>query len=950
MPKPGRLRNRIIAWSFIPTSLILLLVALVILRSYQQVTEDLVLGRNRELTRLAAGQLSAKLEAYPEGLAELAEAPVIRQGVAGRQAQYLQQNRNRLVVYDGGVVILNNQGQVSASVGVISDVRGVDLSSQPFFHQMLRSMAPTFSDVFTFGGEDQLVLAVAVPIHDDQGSFGGAAVGLFRLGATSFSAFYGGIVKLRIAEDTNTFIVDGNGQLVFHPEPALVGSRLAETWIVEQIAQGQVDAVHTRDLQGHEVLASFAPVPGTPWGLVTEEDWSAVTASSRSYIISLLLLLGLGLAIPALVVTVGVSRLTQPIGLLGQVAKRVAQGDFGQTVEVKTGDEIEHLADQINEMSAQLRESYSDLERKVEARTRELATLLEVMQAASSSLDFDVVLRQVAVRLARAVGVGYCTIYQVDEAGGLLVPTAGRAYPDSSTFGQDRAYQPTEIDPARDAFVREVLTSQTTVACSDAASDPRINPEVVRRIGLKSSLAVPFVVKGRVLAVAILMTLEDQHIFTQDEVDLADGIARTVGLLIENAQLYRAEQEGHEEAERRRRVAEGLREVLAVLNSQQSLPEMLDFIVRQSCQLVGCEASAILQPRGESGALHFGSSCGLDATRISDLVVPPGLGIAGRAVAERRPILATDIVNTIGASAPSGEWPSKTEWPIVRHFADQFQTVLALPLVARDKALGALALYYRERRVLSEEEIRLAQSVADQAALALETARLREQAGQAAASAERTRLARELHDSVTQSLYSVTLYGEAAARLLTNGKTEEAAGHLRELRDTSQEALREMRLLIFQLRPPALERSGLVGALQARLESVELRGGTDAGLSVEHPEGLSSVPLGVQEQVYHIALEALNNVLRHAKADHVRVNLAVSESRIILEVQDDGRGFLPEKAATSGGMGLPGMRERADRIGAILELHSQPGTGTRLRLEVPIEPSPRSEDERPSGG
>ena len=130
-----------------------------------------------------------------------------------------------------------------------------------------------------------------------------------------------------------------------------------------------------------------------------------------------------------------------------------------------------------------------------------------------------------------------------------------------------------------------------------------------------------------------------------------------------------------------------------------------------------------------------------------------------------------------------------------------------MPLVIKEEDYGGITLYYRPPREFSQEEIQLAMSVADQAALAIENARLRGQAEQAAAFAERSRLARELHDSVTQSLYSITLYSEAVARMLTAGAGSEAVEHLRELRATAQEALREMRLLIFQLSPPALDKA-----------------------------------------------------------------------------------------------------------------------------------------------
>jgi two-component system nitrate/nitrite sensor histidine kinase NarX len=160
-----------------------------------------------------------------------------------------------------------------------------------------------------------------------------------------------------------------------------------------------------------------------------------------------------------------------------------------------------------------------------------------------------------------------------------------------------------------------------------------------------------------------------------------------------------------------------------------------------------------------------------------------------------------------------------------RLIAQGFRAVLSVPLVVQGEDYGAITLYYREPRRFGDEEVQLAASIGGQAALAIENARLREKAGEAAAFSERNRLARDLHDSVTQSLYSVTLYAEAAGRLLHSGNTPDAADHLRELGDTAREALREMRLLIFELSPPALESGSLAEAIQKRLDAVEERGG-----------------------------------------------------------------------------------------------------------------------------
>jgi signal transduction histidine kinase len=179
------------------------------------------------------------------------------------------------------------------------------------------------------------------------------------------------------------------------------------------------------------------------------------------------------------------------------------------------------------------------------------------------------------------------------------------------------------------------------------------------------------------------------------------------------------------------------------------------------------------------------------------------------------------------------------------------------------------------------------------------------------------------------------MYAEAAARLLDSGDATTAIQYLRELRDTAQEALREMRLLIFELRPLALEKIGLVTALQARLNSVEARGGTHTELQVDGLQDPDQLPRSVEEELYHIAQEALNNVLKHSRARHTLVHLRFSEAETLLEICDDGVGFAPSAAGSAGGLGLTSLTERAQHIGARLDIDSAPGSGTQIRVVVP---------------
>jgi len=210
---------------------------------------------------------------------------------------------------------------------------------------------------------------------------------------------------------------------------------------------------------------------------------------------------------------------------------------------------------------------------------------------------------------------------------------------------------------------------------------------------------------------------------------------------------------------------------------------------------------------------------------------------------------------------------------------------------------------------------------------------LRQREREKAITEERNRLARELHDSVTQALYGVTLYSDAAAGHLALGHTDRAAEHLQELQDTAQEALAEMRLLIFELRPPILEELGLVAALQSRLQAVEGR----AGLRTEFKTNLDGrLPPDVEEGLYRIALEALNNALKYAQARNIKVHLRQDEpgwtepARVTLEIADDGIGFDRATARERGGIGLSAMEERAVELGATLAIESETGNGCRV--------------------
>jgi signal transduction histidine kinase len=204
--------------------------------------------------------------------------------------------------------------------------------------------------------------------------------------------------------------------------------------------------------------------------------------------------------------------------------------------------------------------------------------------------------------------------------------------------------------------------------------------------------------------------------------------------------------------------------------------------------------------------------------------------------------------------------------------------------------------------------------------------------GEERAAAERQRVAADLHDSVMQEIYGLTLLTEAGRRALANGQSAQLAEYLEQVGDTAQRTLRDMRLLIHELRPHALAQVGLVGALEQRLNAVERRAGIRARLLVN---GQLALAPAEEEALYYIAQEALANALKHAAPREVLVRLNTSGATTRLVVADDGRGFDPDRVTGKGGVGLATMRERATRVGALISIEPRPCGGTQVTVQLP---------------
>lgn len=256
-----------------------------------------------------------------------------------------------------------------------------------------------------------------------------------------------------------------------------------------------------------------------------------------------------------------------------------------------------------------------------------------------------------------------------------------------------------------------------------------------------------------------------------------------------------------------------------------------------------------------------------------------------------------------------------------------------LPIRARERLIGVLSIWRDIDRNFSQSDIALMAAIAGQIGATIETARLRRENERLLLLDERNRLARELHDAVTQSLYSLTLFAAANERYALAGDFDNVAQYSARISETAARSLKEMRLLLHNLRPSILEQAGLGAALQQRLDAVEKRAGINARFICDTPLNL---PPHVEETLYHIAEEALNNALKHAGATAVWVHVIQNQHLITLSVHDNGCGFDTDHLPDEGGLGLASMQERAEMLGGSLSIQSGK-TGTAVAIECDLD-------------
>ncbi len=538
--------------------------------------------------------------------------------------------------------------------------------------------------------------------------------------------------------------------------------------------------------------------------------------------------------------------------------------------------------------------------------------LAEASALLESSLDYEATLQRVA-RLAVPDFADICVVDLVEESGRIRRVAAVNDDPrrQAPLRALQERYAP---DPAGPHPLAQVIRSGkprlvplvTEDVLVESADDAE-HLEVLRALGHRSFVTVPLLVRGRSIGALSLLWVSAGRRYGEDDLPLAENLAHRCALAIDNARLYR-------DARRRERESRALYDAALAIGAELGLETQLERVLDAALALVGADHAEVTLPRTGGvdmewvasrgqGTLSRGACVTIEGSRFGEVLASNAAVRWGRATGE---------IEGDPAAASDCSW-------------------LGVPLVDTGGARGVLSVGSCTPNAFGAEQERLLSSLAALAVAALRQTHLRDEMQRLAVVEERNRLARELHDSATQSLFSASMLAQAA-QALWKRDPQRAKERLDRAAELCGGALAEMRALIFELRPAALQEEGLASALRKHVEARRSSDGLDIELALRDERRLSAE---YEEAAYWIVREALHNVAKHARATQVRISLEFQPRQLEIAVRDDGLGFDPAARATAG-VGLSSMRERAQQLGGRLRLESAPGQGTTVKVELPV--------------
>jgi len=734
------------------------------------------------LQREKAIAAASRIEQYITGIQQqLKYAALPQLGAAEvelRRIEFLKLLRQVPEITDIAQLSSTGREQVLVSrLGMDSMNSGKDRSQEAAFRGVKRGQT-WFGPVY-FRKETEPYLTIALRSNSDE----------VTVADVNLKFIWDVVSRIKIGEKGKAYVVDGNGFLVADPDIGLVLRKtnlgaLPHVIAATDASKSDEPAMVSTDLAGTAMLTSVAFIDPLGWRVFVEQPVSEVYAKLNASILRTGLLLLAGLVLSALGALALARGMVRPIRTLDEGAQRIGAGDLERQIDVRTGDELEGLAAQFNRMTAQLRESYAGLERKVDERTRELQNSLEQQTAiseilrviSSSPTDVQPVLQAVAERAAHLCDAPYARILLVEA--GMLRPASeysSQPVPASSAVPLDRT-----------SVTGRAVMDLKTVHLADIA--PIIDTEFpgakvnFERLGMRTVLAVPLMREGGAYG-AIFLYRTEPRLFSPDQVALVETFAQQAAIAIDNVRLFN---ETREALEQQTAISEILR---VIAGSPGDVRPMLDAVAQRALRLCDASQSSIFLVEGE--ALRFAAGFGSMATFDAEELTPLTRGrVVGRATLDRETIHVHDILD-----CEDGDYPVS----LVNAAKYGYRAVLAVPLMRENRAIGAISLWRPEPVPFSGKQVALVQTFADQAAIAIDNVRLfnetREALEQQQASAE---VLRVISSSVADTAPVFERIAESCRRLFDGSVVginlvgEDGLIHVGHYDGPNQEAFRKL--------------------------------------------------------------------------------------------------------------------------------------------------------------
>jgi signal transduction histidine kinase/HAMP domain-containing protein len=936
--------------------------------SYQE-NKTALIAIQREKAIAAASRIEAFIKEIEHQIGWTTQPQLVAPSAAldQRRFDFLRLLRQVLAITEISYLDATGKEQLRVS-RLAMDVVGsqIDFSRDPKF-QVAKSGRTYYGDV-TFRKESEPYMTIAMA-----GSGQGAGVTAVEV---NLKFIWDVVSQIKVGKAGQAYAVDGKGNLLAHPDISLVLQKTAFSSLPQVQAAitgaprpgsaGDELAI-ARDFKNRRVLTAFATIPSLRWSVFVEQPLEEAFEPLRASMQRTALLLLLGVVLSFLASLVLARRMVRPIGALQAGAAKIGAGDLSERIEVRTGDELEALADQFNSMAGQLKESYAGLERKVDERTRELTEALEQQTATSEILRvisssptnvqpvFDAIVRN-AVRLCDG---RYGGVFRFD---GTLVHFVAQYNLTPEAAALHAAAFPAR--PDRAGLVGRAIRQRAVVQVADVESDPQVNEttrKIARAIGYRSAVSVPMLKEGQCIGTINVARVE-AGLFSEASIELLKTFADQAVIAVENVRLFTELQERTRELSESVQELRTLSEVAQAVSATLDVDRVLETIAVRANALARTDGCSIYEYDAATETFHLRVSQNLELVHgQTTTVLRKGEGVVGRLAVTRAPAQVPDI-------ADASVYQSSLRDSLL---AAGFRALLAVPLMSEGLVTGGLVVSRKTPGEFPSRVIDLLTTFATQSALAIQNARLFreiEDKGRQLEVANRHKsefLASMSHELRTP-LNAVIGFSEVLLERMFGEINDKQEEYLRDIYSSGKHLLSlindildlskveagrmELELTTFSL-PMAIENA--LTLVRTRAEN------HDITLEVHIDERLGDF-VGDERKFKQILLNLLSNAVKFtSEGGRVAVDATLANGSVEIAVSDSGIGIAEEDQARifeefqqagpdhagkreGTGLGLTLTRKFVELHGGSIWVKSQIGHGATFTFALPVRPWPTS--------